>query len=55
MQLQASLRERCPDLPKPAAGDGATMLRWGIAVIRLYNECADRHDATVRAIEEPAQ
>lgn len=48
-QLQASLREPCPDLLEPADGGRATMLRWSIDTAKAYRECQSRHRRTVEA------
>lgn len=48
-QLQASLREPCPDLAEPADGTRATILRWMVDAARMYRECQSRHRRTVQA------
>lgn len=47
--LAANLAQPCPDLPLLTSKAGSGIQRWAIEVIRLYNDCADRHDATVQA------
>lgn len=47
--LPANLAQPCQHLPLPDDRTGAGILRWAQTVIRLYNDCADRHDATVQA------
>lgn len=48
-QLQASLRQPCPQLQPPGDGTGETMLRWSVDLARMYRECRDRHARTVEA------
>jgi hypothetical protein len=48
-QLQASLRQPCPDLAPPTDGGRAAMLRWSVETVRLYRECQSRHARTVEA------
>lgn len=50
-EVPANLRQPCQQLPDPADGTGAALLRWAIEVVGLYNDCADRHDKTVEAIK----
>ncbi len=47
--LEASLSQPCPALPILTQPTGKSVLVWGREVIRLYNLCAWRHDATVEA------
>lgn len=48
-ELPASLRQPCEPLPDLAGGDRLSVFLWGRQVIAAYNDCADRHDATVQA------
>ncbi len=50
--VPASLRQPCPQLPKPARKDGAAMFLWAREAIRLYNDCASRHQALADAVKE---
>jgi hypothetical protein len=36
-------------LPVPTDGTGEGLFKWGREVIRQYNDCAQRHDALVKA------
>lgn len=47
--LSADLAQRCPSLPKPAGNSRKDHLLWSRDVIRLYDQCARRHDETVLA------
>ena len=51
-QPQASLRERCPDLPALTAGDGKTVLTWTANAAKMYRECQSRHIRLVQAVTE---
>ena len=38
--LDASLTEPCPPLSPPADGTGASVLRWALATVDAYHDCA---------------
>lgn len=46
----ANLAQPCPQLPLLTSKAGSAIQRWAIDVIRLYNDCADRHDALADAL-----
>jgi len=48
-QLQASLREPCPDLLPPVDGSRGAILRWSVDTAKAYRECQSRHRRTVEA------
>lgn len=48
-QLQASLREPCPNLAPPTDGRRETMLKWSTNTAQAYRECQSRHRRTVEA------
>jgi len=45
----AALRQPCPQLPVLTEKTGAAAFLWSREVVRLYNDCAARHDALTAA------
>lgn len=50
IELPADLVLPCPDLPRLADGQKATVLRWSVQVAGLYKDCQARHGAVVKAV-----
>jgi hypothetical protein len=50
-ELPPSLREPCPQLPRPLQGDSAYIFLWVRDLVALYNECATKHQLTVEALK----
>ena len=48
-KLPADLAQPCPKLPELADTTGAVVLPWAVAVVGMYNDCAQRHDAAVKS------
>ncbi|RZJ24777.1 MAG: hypothetical protein EOO54_08395 [Haliea sp.] len=53
--IQASLRQRCPDLQSLEGTTGADVMRWALAAVRDYRVCQDRHGRLVEAVTAPAE
>lgn len=54
MNLQASLRQRCPDLQQVPDSTGKTLLRWALVTVREYRVCQDRAARAAEAVQTPA-
>lgn len=52
VRIQASLREPCPNLTKPADGTGEEMFLWALLTVKAYRECQSRHQRLVEAVDE---
>jgi hypothetical protein len=50
--IPASLRQPCPQLPPPADGTGASVLRTMVEWAAMYLECAARVDGWSQAVPE---
>lgn len=55
MTIQASLRQRCPDLQRLPDGKGESLLPWAIATVKAYRICQNRHEQLVKAIPGAAE
>ncbi|APV37490.1 hypothetical protein BEN76_03165 [Acinetobacter soli] len=49
--IQANLKQPCPDLNELESGQGKAVLLWSVDTVAKYNECKARHVALVKALE----
>lgn len=47
--MPANLASSCPDLLPLADGTGATLLKWVVGTVRLYQDCQDKQRRLVDA------
>ena len=48
--IPASLTQPCPPLDLLTEGAGPTVLRWALATVDAYADCAARHQKLVEAV-----
>nr|WP_288384731.1 hypothetical protein [uncultured Acinetobacter sp.] len=49
--IQANLKQPCPDLSDLESGQGKAVLLWSIDTVAKYNECKARHGALIKALK----
>ena len=47
--MPANLASRCPDLAPVSDGTGATLLKWAVGTVKLYQDCQDKQARMVQA------